>query len=151
MVRNIISSLDVDDIIANTVDIIDSFLSRYGAPHIDPVLVEEHVRKVSESEPLQYQDRLIYEIVYKDGVKLNDTATIQKVSIIIEGTSGNKPSHYIKAEVVRKPTCKDKFLGTWKLDNMADFSTMLKEMMDNSVTEPSLSLPHLLFFNSIID
>ena len=119
------------------------------APHIDPVFVEEHVSKVSASEPLQYQDELIYEIVYKDGVKLNDTATIQNVSIIIEGTSGNKPSSYIKAEVVRKPTCKDKFLGTWKLDDMAEFRTMLKEMMDNSVSEPSYSLPHLLFFRRI--
>ena len=149
MVRNIISTQDVDDIISNTVDIIDSFLSRYGAPHIDPVFVGEHVSKVSASEPLQYRDKLIYEIVYKDGVKLNDTATIQKVSIIIEGTSGNKPSSYIKAEVVRKPTSKDKFLGTWKLDNMAEFSPLLNEMMDNSVSEPSPSLPHLLFFRRI--
>ena len=149
MVRNIISTQDVDDIISNTVDIIDSFLSRYGAPHIDPVFVREHVYKVSASEPLQYQDNLIYEIVYKDGVKLNDTATIQKVSIIIEGTSGNKPSSYIKAEVVRKPTSKDKFLGTWQLNNMAEFSQLLNEMMDNSVTEPSSSLPHLLFFRNI--
>ena len=149
MVRNIISNQDVDDIISHTVGIIDSFLRKYGAPHIDPVFVEEHVSKVSGSEPMQYQDEIIYEIVYKDGVKLNDTATIQKVSIIIEGTSDNEPSRYIKAEVVRKPTCKDKFLGTWKLNNMAEFRTMLKEMMDGSVSEPSYSLPHLLFFRRI--
>ena len=149
MVRNIISTQDVDDIISNTVDIIDAFLSGYGAPHIDPVFVREHVSKVSASEPLQYQDKLMYEIVYKDGVKLNDTATIQKLSITIEGTSGNKPSSYIEAEVVRKPTSKDKYLGTWKLDNMAEFEPMLKEMMDNSVSEPSPSLPHLQFFRNI--
>ena len=149
MVRNIISNQDVDDIVSHTVGIIDSFLRKYGAPHIDPVFVEEHVSKVSGSEPVQYQDELIYEIVYKDGVKLNDTATIQKVSIIIEGTSDNEPSRYIKAEVVRKPTCKDKFLGMWKLNNMAEFRTMLKEMMDGSVSEPSYSLSHLLFFRRI--
>jgi hypothetical protein len=149
MVRNIISNQDVEDIISNTVGIIDSFLHKYGAPHIDPVFVGEHVYKASGSGPLRYQDELIYEIVYKDGVKLNDTATIQKVTIVIEGTSDNEPSRYIKAEVVRKPTGKDKFLGTWKLSNMAEFRTMLKEMMDNSVSEPSYSLPHLLFFRRI--
>lgn len=149
MIRNIISNQDVDDIVSHTVGIIDSFLHKYGAPHVDPVFVGEHVRKLSGSEPLRYQDELIYEIVYKDGVKLNDIATIQKVSIIIEGTSDNEPTRYIKAEVVRKPTCKDKYLGTWKLDNMAEFRTMLKEMMDNSVTEPSPSLSHLLFFRNI--
>ena len=149
MIRNIISNQDVDDIVSHTVGIIDSFLHKYGAPHVDPVFVGEHVRKLSGSEPLRYQDELIYEIVYKDGVKLNDIATIQKVSIIIEGTSDNEPTRYIKAEVVRKPTCKDKYLGTWKLDNMAEFRTMLKEMMDNSVTEPSPSLSHLQFFRNI--
>ena len=149
MIRNIISNQDVDDIVSHTVGIIDSFLHKYGAPHIEPVFVGEHVRKLSGSEPLRYQDELIYEIVYKDGVKLNDIATIQKVSIIIEGTSDNEPTRYIKAEVVRKPTCKDKYLGTWKLDNMAEFRTMLKEMMDNSVTEPSPSLSHLQFFRNI--
>ena len=149
MIRNIISNQDVDDIVSHTVGIIDSFLHKYGAPHIDPVFVGEHVRKLSGSEPLRYQDELVYEIVYKDGVKLNDIATIQKVSIIIEGTSDNEPSRYIKAEVVRKPTCKDKFLGTWILSNMAEFRTLLREMMDNSVIEPSSSLPHLLFFRNI--
>ncbi len=149
MIRNIISNQDVDDIVSHTVGIIDSFLHKYGAPHIEPVFVGEHVRKLSGSEPLRYQDELIYEIVYKDGVKLNDIATIQKVSIIIEGTSDNEPTRYIKAEVVRKPTCKDKYLGTWKLSNMAEFRTMLREMMDNSVLEPSPSLSHLQFFRNI--
>ena len=149
MIRNIISNQDVDDIVSHTVGIIDSFLHKYGAPHVDPVFVGEHVRKLSGSEPLRYQDELIYEIVYKDGVKLNDIATIQKVSIIIEGTSDNEPTRYIKAEVVRKPTCKDKYLGTWKLSNMAEFRTMLREMMDNSVAEPSPSLSHLQFFRNI--
>ena len=60
MVRNIMSNQDVEEILNRTVELIEGAFAEYGVPHVEPVFAEEHVMKIEDKSPVQYQDVLKY-------------------------------------------------------------------------------------------
>lgn len=87
MVRNIMSNQDVEEILNRTVELIEGAFAEYGVPHVEPVFAEEHVTKLDDKNPVQYQDVLKYNIVYQKSPKLNDNVHLLAISIVINATS----------------------------------------------------------------
>lgn len=157
MVRNIISNQDVEEILNRTVELIEGAFAEYGVPHVEPVFAEEHVTKIEDKVPVQYQDVLKYNIVYRDSPKLNEKVHLVAMSIVINATSDKHATCRINATTLNQRDeenrylCKWRHMCMWSGEEAPDFKKMIDEMLDDTVYEEGGKLPHLLCILKLAD
>ena len=157
MVRNIISNQDVEEILNRTVELIEGAFAEYGVPHVEPVFAEEHVTKIDDKVPVQYQDVLKYNIIYRDAPKLNEKVHLVALAIVINATSDKHATCRITATTInqrdeeRKYICKWRHMCMWSGEEAPDFKKMIDEMLDDTVYEEGGKLPHLLAISKLLD
>ena len=157
MVRNIISNQDVEEILNRTVELIEGAFAEYGVPHVEPVFAEEHVTKIEDKVPVQYQDVLKYNIIYRDAPKLNEKVHLVALAIVINATSDKHATCRITATTInqrdeeRKYICKWRHMCMWSGEEAPDFKKMIDEMLDDTVYEEGGKLPHLLAISKLLD
>lgn len=157
MVRNIISNQDVEEILNRTVELIEGSFAEYGVPHVEPVFAEEHVTKLDDRNPVQYQDVLKYNIVYRDAPKLNEKVHLVALNIVINATSDKHATCRIDATTINQRDeesryiCKWRHMCMWSGEEAPDFKKMIDEMLDDTVYEEGGTLPHLLCISKLLD
>ena len=155
MVRNIISNQDVEEILNRTVDLIEGAFAEYGVPHVEPVFAEEHVSKIDDKVPVQYQDVLKYNIIYREPPKLNEKVHLVALAIVINATSDKHATCRINATTVNKRDeersyiCRWRHMCMWSGEEAPDFKKMIDEMLDDTVYEEGGKLPHLLCISKL--
>ena len=155
MVRNIMSNQDVEEILNRTVELIEGAFAEYGVPHVEPVFAEEHVTKLDDKNPVQYQDVLKYNIVYRDAPKLNEKVHLVALAIVINATSDKHATCRITATTInqrdeeRRYICKWRHMCMWSGEDAPDFKKMIDEMLDDTVYEEGGKLPHLLCISKL--
>ena len=128
MVRNIMSNQDVEEILNRTVELIEGAFAEYGVPHVEPVFAEEHVTKLDDKNPVQYQDVLKYNIIYRDAPKLNEKVHLVALAIVINATSDKHATCRITATTInqrdeeRKYICKWRHMCMWSGETMVSHS-----------------------------
>lgn len=157
MVRNIISNQDVEEILNRTVELIEGAFAEYGVPHVEPVFAEEHVTKLDDKNPVQYQDVLKYNIIYRDSPKLNEKVHLVALDIVINATSDKHATCRINATTINQRDEKNRFICRWRHmcmwsgEEAPDFKKMIDEMLDDTVYEDAVKLPHLLAISKLLD
>lgn len=157
MVRNIISNQDVEEILNRTVELIEGAFAEYGVPHVEPVFAEEHVMKIDDKIPVQYQDVLKYNIVYRDSPKLNEKVLLVALNIVINATSDKHATCRIDATTINQRDeenryiCRWRHMCMWSGEEAPDFKKMIDEMLDDTVYEEGGKLPHLLCISKLED
>lgn len=157
MVRNIISNQDVEEILNRTVELIEGAFAEYGVPHVEPVFAEEHVTKLDDKTPVQYQDVLKYNIIYRDSPKLNEKVHLVALNIVINATSDKHATCRIDATTInqrdeeRRYICRWRHMCMWSGEEAPDFKKMIDEMLDDTVYEEGGKLPHLLCISKLED
>lgn len=157
MVRNIMSNQDVEEILNRTVELIEGAFAEYGVPHVEPVFAEEHVTKLDDKNPAQYQDVLKYNIIYRDAPKLNEKVHLVALAIVINATSDKHATCRIEATTINqrdeesKYICKWRHMCMWSGEEAPDFKQMIDEMLDDRVYEEGGKLPHLLCISKLLD
>lgn len=157
MVRNILSNQDVEEILNRTVELIEGAFAEYGVPHVEPVFAEEHVTKLDDKSPVQYQDVLKYKIIYSDSPKLNEKVHLVSLDIVINATSDKHATCRINATTLNQRDeenmylCKWRHMCMWSGEEAPDFKKMIDEMLDDTVYEEGGKLPHLLCITKLVD
>lgn len=157
MVRNIMSNQDVEEILNRTVELIEGAFAEYGVPHAEPIFAEEHVTKLDDKSPVQYQDVLKYNIIYRDSPKLNEKVHLVALAIVINATSDKHATCRIEATTINQRDeesryiCKWRHMCMWNGDESPDFKKMIEEMLDDRVYEEGGELPHLLCISKLLD
>ena len=157
MVRNIMSNQDVEEIINRTVELIEGAFYEYGVPHVEPVFAEEHVTKLDDKNPVQYQDVLKYNIIYRDAPKLTEKVHLVALAIVINATSDKHATCRIDATTInqrdeeRRYICRWRHMCMWSGEEVPDFKKMIDEMLDSTVYEEGGKLPHLLCISKLLD
>jgi len=157
MVRNIISNQDAEEILNRTVELIEGAFAEYGVPHVEPVFAEEHVMKIEDKSPVQYQDVLKYKIIYNNSPKLNEKVHLVAMDIVINATSDKHATCRINATTLNKRDednrylCKWRHMCMWSGEEAPDFKKMIDEMLDDTVYEEGGKLPHLLCISKLED
>lgn len=157
MVRNIMSNQYVEEILNRTVELIEGAFAEYGVPHVEPIFAEEHVSRLSDNTPVQYQDVLKYDIVYPDNVKLNEKVILSAVSIVINATDSKSVMCRITATTINKRDenntyiCRWRGMWTWTDCETTDLKLMIEEMLDDRLYEEGGELPHLLCISKLLD
>lgn len=157
MVRNIMSNQDVEEILNRTVELIEGAFAEYGVPHVEPIFAEEHVTRLDDKSPVQYQDVLKYNILYTKPTKLNDKVHLLAISIVINATSDKHATCRIDATTMNtrdeenRYICRWRHMCMWSGEEAPDFKKMIEEMLDDSVYEEGGKLPHLLCISKLLD
>lgn len=155
MVRNIMSNQDVEEILNRTVELIEGAFAEYCVPHVEPVFAEEHVTKLDDKSPVQYQDVLKYNIIYRDAPKLNEKVHLVALTIVINATSDKHATCRIDATTINQRDednryiCKWRHMCMWSGEEAPDFKQMIDEMLDDTVYEEGGKLPHLLCISKL--